>query len=287
MKIDIHITDATPEEAALVFTGVTVGQAVGRVAASVAEKHVRKGIARATPAQKQVPDPLPGHTGCEDCDHDLRDVAGCERCSPPPTPEPAKRPKATVKGKPGPAPGSGKGNSFGIPALLYTTDKNQYQRLWARCKTKGIKYEQALAMEGKTKLVGRHAKKMGRPPLATTPPKVVEKSSEPLFDEVIKKTANPPHEPITREGEPARCKDGSLPASAARGKIRELVAVKNGELRAGQRIKHNGPKASPFFGKEGKIVKVSPNSGEVFVDFGASSTWLAPHIVMVVPEVPA
>jgi hypothetical protein len=192
-----------------------------------------------------------------------------------------------VKGKPGPAPGSGKGNSFGIPALLYTTDKKQYQRLWLRCKSHGIKYEEALAMEGKTKLVGRHAKKMGRQPLATTPAKVVEKSSEPLFDEVIQKTANPPHEPIIRGCEPARCKDGSLPASAAHGKIRELVAVKNGELRAGQRIKHNGPKASPFFGKEGKIVKVSPNSGEVFVDFGASSTWLAPHIVMVVPEVPA
>jgi hypothetical protein len=246
---------------------------------------VRKEIARATPAQKQVPDPQPGHTGCEDCDHDLRDVAECERCSPPPAPAPAK-PKATVEGKPGPTPGSGKGNSFGIPVLLYTTDKKQYQRLWARCKSHGIKYEEALAMEGKTK-VRRHAKKMGRQPLATTPAKVVEKSSEPLFDEVIQKTANPPHEPIVRGCEPARCKDGSLPASAAHGKIRELVAVKNGELRAGQRIKHNGPKASPFFGKEGKIVKVSPNSGEVFVDFGASSTWLAPHIVMVVPEATA
>ena len=177
---------------------------------------------RSRAEQKPEPDPAPGHTGCEDCDHDLRDVAECERCSPPPAPAPAK-PKATVKGKPGPVPGSGKGNSFGIPVLLYTTDKKQYQRLWARCKTHGIKYEEALAMEGKTKLVGRHAKKMGREPLATTPPKVVEKSSEPLFDEVIKKTANPPHEPIISEGEPARCKDGSLPASVAHGKIREQI----------------------------------------------------------------
>jgi hypothetical protein len=159
-------------------------------------------------------------------------------------------------------------------------------------------------MEGKTKLVGRHAKKMGREPLATTPPKVDAKQSaqaiassndvkepaparqETPWKDVVKKTANPPHEPIISEGEPARCKDGSLPASVAHGKIRELVAVKNGELRAGQHIKHNGPRASPFFGKEGKIVKIG-SDGQVFVDFGASSTWLAPHIVMVVPEATA
>jgi hypothetical protein len=162
-----------------------------------------------------------------------------------------------VKGKPGPVPGTGKGNPFGIPTILYSTDKQKYQRLWTRCKKHGIKYEEALAMEGKTKLVGRHAKKMGRPPLATTPAK-----------------------------EPSRNKDGSLPASAAHDKIRELVAVKNGELRAGRHIKHNGPRASPFFGKEGKIVKIG-SDGRVFVDFGASSTWLAPHIVMVVPEATA
>jgi hypothetical protein len=128
MKIDIHITDATPEEAALVFTGVTVGQAVGRVAAKVAEKHVAKEIER---VKKPVPDPQPGQTGCEGCLNTEFDAAKCEECSPTPTPEPAKRPKATVKGKPGPVPGSGKGNSFGIPVLLYTTDKKQYQRLWA------------------------------------------------------------------------------------------------------------------------------------------------------------
>jgi hypothetical protein len=177
--------------------------------------------------QKPEPDPAPGHTGCEDCDHDLRDFAECERCSPPPTPEPAKKPKATVKGKPGPAPGSGKGNSFGIPVLLYTTDKKQYQRLWARCKTHGIKYEEALAMEGKTKLVGRHAKKMGRAPLATTPPKEPERCKDGTlpskvikekikaatvaiaaakdgdqvpYSEVIKNTVNPPHEPIINGG---------------------------------------------------------------------------------------
>jgi len=272
MKIDIHITDATPEEAALVFTGVTVGQAVGRVAASVAEKHVRKEIARVTPAQKQVPDPQPGYAGCEDCTSPGYEK--CDKCSPAPAP---------VKGKRGPQ----KANKYGIPPELMHTDKKKYQRLWWRCKNKGITYVEALKQDREPKPRDAPAKKMGRQPLATTPPKVVEKSSEPLFDEVIKKTANPPHEPIIRGCEPARCKDGSLPASAAHDKIRELVAVKNGELRAGQRIKHNGPKASPFFGKEGKIVKVSPNSGEVFVDFGASSTWLAPHIVMVVPEVPA
>ena len=270
MKIDIHITDATPEETRAMFAVLPVAMFVHRPPVPDPEP------ADVVADSSSVPDPVPGHTGCEGCDHDLRDVAECERCSPPPTPEPKM-------GKRGPQ----KANKYGIPPELMHTDKKKYQRLWWRCKNKGITYEEALKQDREPKPRDAPAKKMGRQPLATTPAKVVEKSSEPLFDEVIQKTANPPHEPIVRGCEPARCKDGSLPASAAHGKIRELVAVKNGELRAGQRIKHNGPKASPFFGKEGKIVKVSPNSGEVFVDFGASSTWLAPHIVMVVPEVPA
>ena len=218
MKIDIHITDATPVEAQRVLIGMSFADEIlGKISPAIK-------IERAE--QKPEPDPAPGHTGCEDCDHDLRDFAECERCSPPPTPEPAKKPKATVKGKPGPAPGSGKGNSFGIPVLLYTTDKKQYQRLWARCKSHGIKYEEALAMEGKTK-VRRHAKKMGRQPLATTPPKEPERCKDGTlpskvikekikaatvaiaaakdgdqvpYSEVIKNTVNPPHEPIINGG---------------------------------------------------------------------------------------
>lgn len=41
----------------------------------------------------------------------------------------------------------GSGNKYDIPPTLLKTDKNLYQRLWFRCKNKGIKYEQALALE--------------------------------------------------------------------------------------------------------------------------------------------
>jgi hypothetical protein len=150
-----------------------------------------------------------------------------------------------VKGKPGPVPGTGKGNPFGIPTILYSTDKQKYQRLWTRCKKHGIKYEEALAMEGKTKLVGRHAKKMGRPPLATTPAK-----------------------------EPSRNKDGSLPASAAHDKIRELVAVKNGELRAGRHIKHNGHGRPRSLARKGRSSRSARMGGSSLTSGRPPPGWL-------------
>lgn len=232
MKIDIHITDATPEEVAMVFTGLTVAQEVGPAARLVAQKHAAKGI------EKPIPDPTcDEETGCKDCDcHGLPDA--CDTCSPP-----------TEKKKRGPQ----KGNKYGIPIELYRKDKWEYGRLWSLCKAHGLTYEQALVwkrLPSRTKGDGKQGKKMGRQPLATTPDK---------------------HDPHSSSGQK---------------KIRELVAAKNGELRAGQTVRHNGPRASPFFGKDGKIVKIG-SDGQVFVDFGKSSTWLAPNIVTVVPEVTA
>jgi hypothetical protein len=39
MKINIHIEGATPEEAALVFSGISVANAVGRVAEASQDKN--------------------------------------------------------------------------------------------------------------------------------------------------------------------------------------------------------------------------------------------------------
>jgi hypothetical protein len=152
MKIDIHITDATPEEAALVLAGVSVSQACGRAAKKIAEKSIEKAIADPTCDEE---------TGCKGCNTDpFSDACGKRNTTTaakePEKPERRHRPTGR---KPGPRPGTGRGNPYGIPTSLYTTDKKKYQRLWHRCKVKGIKYEEALAMEGKTKLVGRHAKK--------------------------------------------------------------------------------------------------------------------------------
>ena len=91
-------------------------------------------------------------------------------------------------------------NKFGIPSSLQKKDKNLYQRLWARCKSHGIKYDEALKLE-----------KTGAPELP----------------------ARSPQEKI----------------------IQNLILEKNGPLKAGQSVKHNGNKSSPFFGQIGVIFR--------------------------------
>jgi len=74
MKINIQIEDASPEEAALIFSGVVVSEAVGRAARKAVEKIV---------VRKPVPDPTCiEETGCAGCNETgLTDA--CEKCSPP------------------------------------------------------------------------------------------------------------------------------------------------------------------------------------------------------------
>lgn len=158
MKIDIHITDATPEEAALVLTGVTVSQAVGRVAAKIVQKKAEE--------MRPVPDPTDNdETGCKDCQNTEFDAIKCEECSPPPAPiaavlkkkfnPPISEKKTETLDKKGVRKGiralgllKNRDNKYGIPKKLYSTDKRKYQRIWSRCKNQGINYEQALAQEG-------------------------------------------------------------------------------------------------------------------------------------------
>ena len=52
-------------------------------------------------------------------------------------------------------------------------------------------------------------------------------------------------------------------------------------LGIGTTVKHNGQKSSPFFGKEGKIVKMGTGM-QVLVNFGDSSQWLATSAVIAV-----
>jgi hypothetical protein len=263
MKIDIHITDATPVEAQRVLIGMSFADEIlGKISPAIK-------IERAE--QKPEPDPAPGHTGCEDCDHDLRDVAECERCSPPPAPAPAK-PKATVKGKPGPTPGSGKGNSFGIPVLLYTTDKKQYQRLWARCKSHGIKYEEALKMEeGTKKPRGKQGnpkvKRQGHLPLHLKNPQ--PDTSKPLSEAIPQSNdvKEPPKETVPWPGQK---------------KLRELTKAKNGTIAIGARVKHNGSTGSPHYGQVGEVIGITDK--DLHVKFPTGSTRLPSYLVLVMPE---
>lgn len=157
MEIDINIRNATPEEAQRVLIGMSFAEDIlGKISPAIKIEKAEK-----PPVICDGCHPKPC-SGCrferEQCkhrpfakgDHICRYFTvpvpdpTCEKCSPPPAP---KKTRAKVPMK----PGQHNGNQFGIPSDLYATDKRLYQRLWARCKKHGIKYEAALEMEGKTK----------------------------------------------------------------------------------------------------------------------------------------
>jgi hypothetical protein len=257
MKIDIHITDATPEEASLVLAGVTVSQAVGRVAARIVQKKAEERTADPTCVEE---------TGCEGCQNTEFDAHTCEECSPPPAPiAPVLKRKynksaSEKRTKPVEAPSAGVGK-YGIPKKLFGTDKALYQRLWNRCKKLGIKYEAALAMEAKMR------KRPGKKP---DTPKPSAKAIAPSND-------------VKESPAQERCKDGTLPALAVKEKIKAATAtIAASKLRHGQKVKHNGPHSSPFYGKTGEIMDIAAD-GKIRVQFGESSTWLQPYIVMAIP----
>ncbi len=204
------------------------------------------------PQKKPVPDPTcDEEAGCKDCNPD-QFHGGCEKCSPPPAPIAAVlkekfNPPVSEKKKPAKTK---KGNPYGIPKHLFSEDKAKYQRLWSICKKRGITYEEALKVP-----------KRKSPSTSKQSAKALSSSND-----VKEPHKNDPY------------------ASSGQQKIRGLVAAKNGEIRSGMRVKHNGSKASPLFGKEGVVRKVG-NDGQLFVGFGDTTTWLTPSSVMVIPVV--
>ena len=64
-----------------------------------------------------------------------------------PGPPPIKKGAKTVPNKKKRGGNRGKGNKYGIPSELATSDKRKYDRLYYRCSSKGITYEEALKLE--------------------------------------------------------------------------------------------------------------------------------------------
>jgi len=67
--------------------------------------------------------------------------------------------------------------------------------------------------------------------------------------------------------------------------IRELQDehdVTNGTLKVGQRVKHNGSIASPYFGQVGEITAI--NKEMLHVTFPSGSTRLPAYLVLAMPE---
>jgi hypothetical protein len=165
LKIDIHITDATPIEAQRILIGM-----------QFADHILGNDEPRATVMPKKQPaDPTcDEETGCKGCIDGAKGNFGkvCEECSPPPAPIAPKLKarhnppeKTAEKKKTGPKTDPAKVNQYGIPSELYRTDKNLYQRLWGRCKKHGIKYEAALAMEATMR---KRPEKKAKAPAADT-----------------------------------------------------------------------------------------------------------------------
>jgi len=214
MKINIQIEDANLEDLQRVFGEIHWLRLA-----------VTRPVKDNTKPKPEVSTPTCiEETGCQGCpETGLTDT--CEKCSPPP--------KSKTKAKKKPKVSVRTGNQYGIPHHLFSEDKRKYQRIWSRCKAKGIKYEEALKLEGGDALPGK-----------------------------------PDH--IQQE------------------KDRHAIVAKNGTIRVGQFVKHNGNHSSPFFGQIGQVIRVEGGgSGEVFVKFGSSSTWIAQYMVIVVPEAPA
>ena len=133
----------------------------------------------------------------------------------------------------------------------FSDDRKKYQAAWSLCRRFNfVPYPEALKLQ--------EAKK-------------AEQDTNP------KKLVKPP---VKRNSDAVRA---ATPAAVIHKKINDVVIKQNGPIRAGQFVKHNGTKSSPFFGQVGEVLKVA-DDGKLFVKFGSSTLWTAPHIVMVMSE---
>ena len=164
-------------------------------------------------------------------------------------------------------------NKYGIPSSLATTDKKTYQRLWYRCKVQGIMYEEALAQEGTMKRGKRPATSPAAP--EKKPRKAPIKKERLPFHQTQAGGSSSSNEQVITSGTPATA--SPLPTVyQSSGPVHQGL-----QLKAGDRVRHNGSKASPHYGKEGQILKVDEN-GVAFVKFGEVSTWLSPNYLAAV-----
>jgi hypothetical protein len=301
--------------------------------------------------KKPIPDPQPGHTGCEGCkETGLTDA--CDKCSPPPAPvakkpkekfnPPEQKPAAKKTGKrvggsiltcphcqkeinshgahvhmkshgpekyaewlntpgrlghgigvkqpasekktakklparppstPGAKPWSKKGNKYGIPQDLYKKDIRLYQRLWGRCKTLGIKYEDALKMEGQ--VTRRHKpdvkKILGK--VEATPAEIPAKKPRVTHERLPFHQNKPDLSKQSAEAIPQsnEVKEPPLPA----------VEPKYGGFKIGDKVRQVS--GSKIFTGTGSIVRAVPGSSECLVRFDSGQEWIRRDNLEAVP----
>lgn len=225
------------------------------------ERHPKGKLAAAT--EKPVPDPSPEEISCErdepEPDHlpdnPLKDRLALDYATHPGAAHPAKtRGEGPVKpGRKSPARSQAqqaRGNKYGIPSELSKTDLKLYQRLWYRCSSKGIMYEDAMKMESQINTGRGH-----------------KKSPEPSASDVIKNTAAPPHTEI-RPSSGSPIASGPLPEG----------------LKIGDVVRQTG--GTKIFSGTGKIIRAVPGSIEALVRFDHGQEWIRKEHLQKVPANP-
>jgi hypothetical protein len=154
-----------------------------------------------------------------------------------------------------------KGNKYGIPREIYSTDKKKYQRLWSRCRDLGITYEEALKLEGKT----------------THGPKRLKKSAAKKQREKPKNVEKiQPDTPPCNESKPlAQAIPSSNEATEA------PPAAPPDPFRIGVTVRYTG--SDPRISGTGQVKRAPQKSNQVLVQFSNALEWVLRSNLEAVP----
>lgn len=190
----------------------------------------------------------------------------------------------------------GKGNKYGIPPELATSDKRKYDRLYYRCSSKGITYEEALKLEkakpapAKTGSTKKETplKKLNKLALKNIP-KVPCPNCQKMCDprglhKHLLSHKTPEVKQSSQAITPSNDVKESQPAIEGADKITlpETRPASRGDFPKGTRVKQTGgPRLCTGIG----VIERSPiNQPEVLVRFDNGLEWLKREYLQVVAE---
>ena len=161
-------------------------------------------------------------------------------------------PPAPEKKPQGRQPGTSPGNKYGIPPGVRTRDKKLYDRLFFRCRTKGLTYEEALKQD----TGGR-----GDPaPVQDPPAAAVPVPPAPVATTLKEKYFMP--------DQPAPVQKTTTVFSRAGAKSLERFPVGTKVQQVSGRVIFDGP---------GTSRGINPHTGGVLVEWKNGTEWIAPN----------
>ncbi|MDP3562906.1 MAG: hypothetical protein Q8R70_00295 [Methanoregula sp.] len=154
------------------------------------------------------------------------------------------------------------GNQYGIPSALLKTDKKLYQRLWARCKSQGINYQEALAQEGTMKR-GKRPAKLTTPVEKKPRKSPVKKERLPFHQTTTDSAASSgTNSPVITSGPSASAPNIPAPSPS-------LQSVST-DLKIDSQVRQIG--GSKRMDGIGKVVKI--RGDDILVRFGNGMDWM-------------